>query len=105
MFTDSKQILTIMTRGKRLTERLLVIEVFAAREAYQRFEIDCVGLIRGEFNASNDLSEVKNNGRLSHLLLVGLDKTSVEQWILRCNFSKDNDNEPVFSPTTVPVVI
>lgn len=46
-FTDSKQVFDVVTRGKRLTERRLAIDVTAAREAYKRFEMDRVMLVRG----------------------------------------------------------
>lgn len=53
MLTDSKQVLDIITRGKRPTEKRLAVDVVAAREAYKRFEIDQVGLVNGTNNPAD----------------------------------------------------
>lgn len=83
MLTDSKQVFDVITRGKRPTEKRLAIDVVAAREAYLRFDVDRVGLVKGENNPADALSKLANNGKLSELLDRGVDETPVESWIMR----------------------
>lgn len=83
ILTDSKQVFDVITRGKRPTEKRLAIDVVAAREAYRRFEIDRVGLVRGENNPADALSKLSNNGKLREVLDAGVDSTPVESWIMR----------------------
>lgn len=92
MFTDSKQVFDVITRGKRPTEKRLAIDVIAAREAYHNFEIDRVGLIRGENNPADALSKLAHNGKLHELLDRQVDETPVESWIMRTN-NNDNDDK------------
>lgn len=88
MFTQSKQMLNVLTREKRPTDRRLVIDVTVARKANEKFEIDLVELVRGEFNSADEQRNVKSNDVLSHLLYVCLDEIPVEQWITRCNYKQ-----------------
>lgn len=48
MFTDSKKLFDNINRGKRTTEKRLVIDIKSAGEAYKKFEIHAIGLIRGD---------------------------------------------------------
>lgn len=81
MFTDSKQLFDALTRGKRTTEKRLMIDTTIVREAYNRLEIYAVGLIRGEQNPSEALTKENNNGVLDELLTTGKDNTKVDLWI------------------------
>lgn len=60
--TDSKQLFDALTKGKHTTERRLMIDIMAARQAYRRFEIAAIELIRGADNPADGLSKVKDNG-------------------------------------------
>lgn len=71
MFTDSRQLFDVITRGKSPTERNLAVDLIAAREAYLRFEIDRVGLDRSEFNPTDEISKVKSYRCLTHLIDIG----------------------------------
>lgn len=83
MFTDSKQVFDVITRGKRPTERRLAIDVCAAREAYGNREIDRVGLVRGEDNPADALSKIGSRNGLLDIIEKGVDKTPVQEWIVR----------------------
>lgn len=69
LYTDSKQLFDALTKGKQTTERRLMIEIMAARQAYRRFEIAAIGLVRGEDNPADGLSKVNDNGALQRLLV------------------------------------
>lgn len=83
MLTDSKQLFDSVTCGKRTAERRLSIDVSAARKSYRNYEIECLGLVRGEANPADGLTEAFGNGALSRLMETGRDDTPVEQWIER----------------------
>lgn len=83
MFTDSKQLFDALTRGKQTTEKRLMIDIASAREAYKRFEIQAVGLVRGDQNPADGLTKENDNGALDALLESSLDGTDVELWIDR----------------------
>lgn len=83
MFIDSKQLFDALIKGKQTTERLLIIEIMAARQAYCRFEINAVGLLCGQDSPADGLSKVNDNGALQRLLEKGKDFTKIMQWIER----------------------
>ncbi len=76
--TDSKQMFDVITRGSRTTEKRLMIDVAAAREAYNRHEIFNVA---GEDNLADGLTKPSFCHALNHVLRTGFDKTPVVQWI------------------------
>lgn len=57
MLTDSKQLFGVITRASHTTEKRLMIDVAAAREAYNRYEISNVGLVKSEHNVSDGLKK------------------------------------------------
>lgn len=61
MYTNSKQMLEAMTKGKHAAERRLVVNILPARHLYKRFGIEGVALIKREVNPADTLSRVKGN--------------------------------------------
>lgn len=83
MFTDSKQLFDVITRASHTAEKRLMIDVAAAREAYNNFEISNVGLVAGIDNPADGLTKPKLCKPLYELLRTGIDATPVAQWIIR----------------------
>lgn len=83
MITDSKQLFDATTRGKRTTEKHLMIDVAPVRQAYRRYEIYSIGLIRGDDNPADALSKIKCNDALHRTLRDRIEKTRVALWIKR----------------------
>lgn len=83
MFTDSKQLFDAMTKGQQTTEKRLMIDISAAREAYRKFDISRVGLVSTLHNPADGLSKIKDNGALRDLIITGRDSCPVQQWIVR----------------------
>lgn len=83
MFTDSKQLFDALVRGKRTTERRLMIEIHSVRQSYQSFEISRIGLVRGTDNPADGVSKIGHNGALDRLLDTQMDNTDVIEWIER----------------------
>jgi hypothetical protein len=71
MLTDSKSLFDIITTQKRTTGHRLMMDIFAARQAYRRREIDNIGLIRSEFNLADDLAKLRGNGALLQAIQSG----------------------------------
>jgi hypothetical protein len=83
MFTDSKALFDILTRNKSSTERRLMVDVAAAREAYHDFVISNVGLIKSEHNPADGLTKVGCNDALLSLLRTHRITHPVQQYVLR----------------------
>lgn len=67
--------------------------MIAAREAYRKFNIDRVGLVKGTNNPADALSKLRHNGRLRELLDTGIDNTPVESWIARTGMGEDGKEQ------------
>lgn len=83
MFTDSKQVLDIITSGKKTSKRRLAIDFKVIRDAFYRFEIDLIGLVRGEHNPVDGLSNTKHNDMLKCILSDMIDETPTVEWTVR----------------------
>lgn len=88
MFTDSKQVFDVITRGKSPTEKRLAVDVTAARDAYRRFHIDRVGLVRGEHSRADALSKAKNNNALQNILANNKNYIPAQEQIIRTVHNK-----------------
>lgn len=86
MLTDSKQTFDVITKGSTTSERRLLIDICLAREAYAKGEIDHVGLVKSENNPADGLTKVKHCRALEDILVTGMDKNPVEQWIKRTTY-------------------
>jgi len=83
IFTDSKQLFDVVTKGSHPTEKRLMVDVAAARQAYARHDISNVGLIASNDNLADPLTKAHGCGALNELLRSGVDRTPVVQWVIR----------------------
>ena len=83
IFTDSKQLFDVVTKGSHPTEKRLMVDVAAARQAYTRHDILNVGLIASNDNMTDPLTKAHGCGALNELLRTGVDRTPVVQWVIR----------------------
>lgn len=83
MMTDSLQLFDVITKGSATTEKRLMIDVAAARESYNKYEISNVGLVASDYNIADALTKEKCNPALEELLRTGKDMNPVKQWIIR----------------------
>lgn len=60
-----------------------MIDITAARESYNCFEISDIGLIRGEDYITDALTKTKANPKLEELIRTGIYQVNVVQWIVR----------------------
>lgn len=61
----------------------MTIDIKSARQSYKRCEIESIGLIRGSANPADGLTRPQGNEALRRLMQTDMDKTPVEQWIVR----------------------
>jgi hypothetical protein len=58
MFTESQALFNVVTRNKTTTERRLMVDVAAARQAYHSMIISNIGLIKPCYNPADELTKV-----------------------------------------------
>lgn len=83
MLTDSKQIFDVITKASLTAEKRLMIDIAAAREAYNRHEISNVGLVLSEHNLADSLTKPGIYAALETVVKTGYDRNPVQQWIFR----------------------
>ena len=83
MLTDSKQMFDVITKASQTTEKRLLIDIAAAREAYNRHEISNVGLVLSGDNVADGLTKVGTFVSLNKVMETGFDRSPVQQWIFR----------------------
>ena len=83
MFTDSKQMFDVITSARHTTEKRLMIDITAARQSYERFEIHNVGLVPGKSNPADGFTKPNPCNALREILKSGIDETPVSQWVIR----------------------
>jgi hypothetical protein len=82
MLTDSAGLFDAITRHRQTTEGRLMIDIYAAREAYRKREMDNIALIRSQHNVADALTKVPGNGALLAVLKQHSVDHPVEQYVL-----------------------
>jgi hypothetical protein len=82
MFTDSAGVFDAITRHRRTTEGRLMIDIYAAREAYRNREIDNIALIRTQYNVADAMKKVPGSSALLNALRTHRIDHPVVQYVL-----------------------
>ena len=82
MLTDSKALFDVITRSKYTTEKRLMIDIAAVRQAYNEKEINNIALIKSEFNPADGLTKLACNEALKQLLETHKISHPVEQYVI-----------------------
>jgi hypothetical protein len=82
MMTDSRALFDVITRARYTTERRLIVDVAAAREAYSNRTMINIGLIRTGYNPADGLTKVAPNEELLNLLKSGKTDHPIEQFFV-----------------------
>jgi len=93
MWTDSKQMFDVFTRASHTTEKRLMIDVRAAREAYKRYEISNIGFVRSEHNPVDGLPKPHICAALDAALRMNTNVNPVQQWVTRNETMADSATE------------
>ena len=80
--TDSKILFDVLTKSRYTTERRLMVDIAAARQAYNNRHIDNIALIKSEFNPADALTKIGPNNALRDLLLTNRLSHPIEQYVI-----------------------
>lgn len=82
MLTDSQQLFDVLTRSRYTSEKRLMVDISAAREAFEQSLISNVGLIRSEFNAADAMTKIGYNHALHELLSKKCISHPIKQFVI-----------------------
>ena len=83
LMTDSKSLFDIISKGSRTSEKQIMLDIHATRQACQRHEISNIGFVRSEHSIADGLTKEKKQGALLRMMLDGSHLAVCEQCILR----------------------
>lgn len=82
-FHRSKQMFDVVTMSSSTSEIILMINIAAAREAFEKMLINKVGLISGNLNIADALTKVASNSSLDSTFTTEHDSTQIVQFFTR----------------------
>ena len=83
MITDSEQLFKIIIKSMTTPEKRLMIDVEAARAAYNEGEIRDVGWIPGAKNSADEFTKAPECPVLIKILDTGVCDVDAEHWVVR----------------------
>ena len=83
ILTDSLSLFDVLTKATTTSEKRLMIDLTAAKEAYKKREIDTIGFVRTEYNPADVFTKITRCKILDDILETSLLNHPVEQWITR----------------------
>jgi hypothetical protein len=85
MLTDSATLFDAITRHRRTSEGRLMLDIYAAREAYRNREMDNICLIRSEYNVADAMTKAPGNSALLKTIQTHFIYHPVVQYVISCN--------------------
>lgn len=83
MVTDSDSLFKVIVQSSHTTERRLMIDIQAGREAYQAREIDNIGWVRSDGNLADGLTKVNKVDLIQTVMRTGKLVRVADQWVIR----------------------
>ena len=83
LLTDSKCLFNIIGKSSRTSEKRLMLDISATRQAYKHKQISNIGFVRSERNLADGLTKPKIGKALYDLCHSGRHQIQVEQQIIR----------------------
>ena len=83
MPTDSKSLFDVIGKSSTTSERWLMIDIAAVREAYHANKVHDVRHVRSDQNHSNAFTKVEKCSAINSILNTGELNLDVDQWIVR----------------------
>lgn len=106
MMIDSDNMFKVIVKNTSATEKRLMIDIKAAREAYEDQEISDVGWVRGLHNPADGLTKPGKCEALEKIMDIGQLSVSVQQWVVRTAinppFLVPSSLKPSVIATTIP---
>ena len=90
----------VIVNASTTTEKRLMIDIRAAREAYEKHEIEHLGWVKSERNIADGLTKLGRCNALKELLNTGRIDTSSDKWVERTklSFAQHSDSEQKENP-------
>ena len=85
ILTDSKSLFDVITKSSTTSERRLMIDITAVRNAYNDQELSDVGFIRTKYNPADAFTKLGSCEALNTIIQTGICKLPIEQWVIRGN--------------------
>ena len=85
LLTDSKSLFDIISKGSRTSEKRIMHEIHANRQAYQAHEISKIRFVRKADDIVDGLTKSKKQSVLLQVLVTRRHTINCEQWIFREN--------------------
>jgi hypothetical protein len=82
-FTDSLSLFDVITRSTSTSEKRLMIDITAAKEAYHEGTIGIIGFVRTAFNPADAFTKVTRCLALEGIIIKGKISHPIEQWVER----------------------
>lgn len=82
IYTDAKSLFDVITKSSTTSEKRLMIDVQAAREACERYKIADIGLVRSDYNLVDCLTKVMLPKQLLQVVSAVYFKHPIEQYII-----------------------
>jgi len=83
LFTDSKSLFDVISKGSKTSEKRLMLDIACTREGFARGDISNIGFIRTRDNLADGLTKPMNQSALQSVLMSGKLRLQPEQWIIR----------------------
>ena len=83
LFTDSKSLFDVISRGTRTSEKRMMLDIAAAREGFRDKIISDIGFVRSLKNLADGLTKQMKQTMLREVIRTGNFQVEPEQWIIR----------------------
>jgi hypothetical protein len=83
ILTDSLSLFDVITKASTTAEKRLMIDLSVLKQAYDRREIETIGLVRTAHNPADMLTKIKGSAILDTILSTAQLCHPVEQWVNR----------------------
>lgn len=83
MVTDSDSLFKVVVQSSTTTERRLMIDIQATREAYQERKIDNMGWVKSDGNIADGLTKINKMELIQHVMRTGRFDRVADQWVIR----------------------
>eukprot|EP00737_Agarophyton_chilense_P000247 gb/GEZJ01000282.1/.p1 GENE.gb/GEZJ01000282.1/~~gb/GEZJ01000282.1/.p1 ORF type:complete len:768 (+),score=79.54 gb/GEZJ01000282.1/:1785-4088(+) len=83
LFTDSKCLFDVISKGSRTAEMRMMLDIAAARQGFKDKIISDIGFVRSSQNVADGLTKSMAQAALHRIVATGKLNVNPEQWIIR----------------------
>ncbi len=83
LFTDSKSLFDVISKGSRTSEKRMMLDIAAAREGFRDKLISDIGFVRSSKNLADGLMKSMSQSALQEVVSTCFLSVHPEQWIIR----------------------